>query len=214
MTLTAPARRDLLRRFGLHGIGLGLALAGCANLGGPSVVTLGQADLNALMGRAFPVQKRVLELIDVTLSAPSLQLLPERNRIAVVLALASQERVFGLAGRGRLDFDSALRYEPRDATLRLTQVRVQQLTLEGGLPQPPAAAASAASGSSTTSSASSPAANRLARLGSALAERALDELVLYTVPAERLASLRQLGLQPGAVTVTARGVEITLARSP
>lgn len=199
------SRRHLVALAGLASLGSALlgGLAGCAGLGGPQVITLGQAELDNLLARKFPMTRRVLELLDVTLSAPRLQLLPERNRIAVLLDLASRERLSGLAGRARLDFDSALRYEPRDATLRLTQVRVQQLSLDGGGPPGPAATTPAGTG----------AASRLARLGQSLVETALEDLTLYSVPAERLADLRRLGLVPGAVTVTARGVEITLARA-
>ena len=50
------------------------------------------------------------------------------------------------------------------------------------------------------------------RLGQALAEKVLDDLVIYRLGAEPLARLREAGLVPGAVTVTARGVEITLQR--
>ena len=205
MPATPPLARRQIALGGLVSLGSALlgGLAGCAGLGGPQVITLGQADLDRLLARKFPMTRRVLELLDVTLSTPRLQLLPERNRIAVLLDLASQERLSGLAGRARLDFDSALRYEPRDATLRLTQVRVQQLSLANGSPTGPAASVPAGPS----------ALGRLARLGQTLVETALEDLVLYSVPAERLADLRRLGLMPGAVTVTARGVEITLAKA-
>ena len=204
MTVTMPLSPSRRRLF-LASLGavLSCSLSACAGLGGPQVITLGQTDLDRLLARKFPMTRRVLDLLDVTLSAPRLQLLPERNRIAVALALASQERVTGQAGLAQLQFDSALRYEPRDATLRLTQVRVQQLSLEIGVPlaagTPPAAGPGAS--------------GWLARMGQSLVQGALDDLALYSVPAERLADLRRLGLAPGAVTVTARGVEITLAKA-
>ena len=195
-------RRDWVAALGLVGLA---GLAGCGSLVGPQVITLGQADLDRLLSRRFPMQRRVLDWLDLALSAPRLQLLPERNRMAVQLDLASSSRMAGWAGRARLDFDTALRYEARDATVRLTQVRVQQLLLDGGsgapVPPAPAPAPAAATG------------GPLARLGQALAETTLDDLALYTVPTDRLAELRRLGLAPGAVTITARGVEITLARA-
>jgi len=168
---------------------LAAGLAGCGGLLGPQVITLGEAELVALMGRSFPQTRRVLEVLEVELSTPQLRLIPDRNRLAVVLNIRTRERLLGGAGRGQISFDSALRYEPQDASLRLTQVRVQQIGFEGG----------AASG--------------LQRLGIALAEAVLEDLTLYRLSAERQASLRQVGLQPGAVTVTSRGVEITLARA-
>ena len=211
MPFARPLSRRHLALAGFASLGSALlgGLAGCASLLGPQVITLGQADLDRLLARKFPMTRRVLELLEVTLTAPRIQLLPERNRIAVVLDLASQERLSGLAGRARLGFDSALRYEPRDATLRLTQVRVQQLSLDGSSPTLPGA--TTAAGPSSTVAPVAP--GLLARLGQSLAATALDEMVLYSVPAERLADLRRLGLVPGAVTVTVRGVEITLAKA-
>lgn len=197
-------RRHLLLALAAPVLATGLAgLPGCAGLGGPSVITLGEAELAALVGRAFPLNRRVLEVLDLQLSAPRLRLQPERNRVAVALTLQAQERLRGGSGRGELAFDSALRYEPQDASVRLTQVRVQQVDFVPGSSAGPASAAlDALTAQPGTAQ----------RIGRALAERALEDLAIYRLGAERQASLRQLGLQPGAVTVTARGVEITLAR--
>ena len=187
---------------------------GCTGLGGPTVITLSEAEIVARIERSFPLTRRVLEIFEVQLQAPRLHLLPAQNRLAVDLTVQTQDRLFGKTGWGQLRFDSALRYDPRDATLRLTQVRVQQLSLSAGSA---AAEANPATNPATHPPSASAALPGLsgtsARLGNALAERVLDDLVIYRVPAERLASLRQLGLQPGAVTITARGLEITLARS-
>ena len=218
ITLTAPA----------SGLLTGL-LVGCAGLGGPTVITLSEAEIAALIQRSFPLTRRVLEVFDVQLQAPSLHLLPAQNRLAVDLTVSTQDRLFGRTARGQLLFDSALRYDAGDATVRLTQVRVQQVNLSAGStaaaetvppltakpaspawPDPPLVAAPLP-GPSGPSGPSSPL-DPSARLGYALAERVLDDLVIYRVPADRLASLHQLGLQPGAVTITARGLEITLAR--
>ena len=51
------------------------------------------------------------------------------------------------------------------------------------------------------------------RLGAVLAERVLEDFTVYRVPAERAAQLLRAGVAPGAVTVTPRGVEVTLAPS-
>ena len=188
------------------------ALWGCAGLGGPTVITLSEADLAVLIARSFPMQRRLLEMFDVQLNAPQLRLMPASNRLSVGLALTTQDRFFGNSGRGTLTFDAALRYEPRDASVRLNQVRVQNLGFEASaLPPPLRTPAPSASGGATVQPAPPPV-GPLARLGNALAEQALENLVIYSVPAERQASLRQLGLQPGAVTVTSRGVEISFAR--
>ncbi len=180
---------------------IALLSAGCSELGGPTVITLGEADITRLIERAFPIERRLLEVIDVELAAPTIQLLPDRNRLAVVLQLKSTERLFNRSMQGRLAFDSALRYEPSDASIRLTQVRVQSVGV-GATTRSPAPPAGGADGAEAL----------LARVSLVLAEKVLDEMPIYTLNAERQAQLRQSGLQPTAVTVTARGVEITIAR--
>ncbi|OGB05662.1 MAG: hypothetical protein A3E25_14585 [Burkholderiales bacterium RIFCSPHIGHO2_12_FULL_69_20] len=179
-----------------------MGLPGCAGLGNPSVITLGEAELAALVARAFPLNRRVLEVLDLQLSAPRLRLQPDFNRVSVALTLRAHERLRGGNGRGRLVFDSALRYEPQDASVRLTQVRVQQVDFMPGSSAGPASAAL-----DVLTAQPGPA----YRIGRALAELALEDLAIYRLSADRQASLRQRGLQPGAVMVTARGVEITLA---
>jgi len=213
------------RRFALTALTVAAAplglLVACSGLTGPTVITLTEAELAALIARSFPITRRVLEVIDVQMMAPRLRLLPAQNRLAVDLTVASQERIFGKTGRGQLVFDSALRFEPRDASVRLTQVRVQQFNLDTGGALPAGLGAPAVPVVPVAPSAQPGAAGASqagptgpgARLGTALAERALEDLSIYRVPADRLASLRQLGLQPGAVTITARGLEITLARA-
>lgn len=213
------------RRFALTSLTVAAAplglLVACSGLTGPTVITLTEAELAALIARSFPITRRVLEVIDVQMMAPRLRLLPAQNRLAVDLTVASQERIFGKTGRGQLVFDSALRFEPRDASVRLTQVRVQQFNLDTGGALPAGLGAPAVPVVPVAPSAQPGAAGASqagptgpgARLGTALAERALEDLSIYRVPTDRLASLRQLGLQPGAVTITARGLEITLARA-
>ncbi len=177
--------------------------AGCSDLDGPTVITLREADIAGLIERAFPIERRVLEVLDVALAAPTIQLLPDRNRLAVVLQLKSTELLFNRSLQGRVAFDSALRYEPSDASIRLTQVRVQSVGVGATTAATPTAPATPpADGSDAL----------LRRLSLVLAEKVLDEMPIYKLNAERQAQLRRSGLEPTAVTVTSRGVEITIAR--
>lgn len=203
---TLPTRRQLLLQAALAGAA-GLGLAACSPWTGPRLFTLGEAELADRVGRLFPQTRRLLDLLDIELSAPTLRLLPESNRLALALWLRTRERLLGHVGHGQLAFDCALRWAPQDASLRLTQLRVQQLWFEAGAGpvtppmQPPAVAA----GPRETTGIPP-------RLGLLLAEKVLDDLVIYRLAAEPQARLREAGLAPGAVTVTARGVEITLQR--
>ncbi len=170
-----------------------LFLGACAGLGGPPTVTLSQSEIERLVERNFPVDRALLDVFDVTVNAPKVALVPERNRLAAVVAVRARDRLFGSSWQGQLNFDAALRWEPKDQTVRLSQVRVQDLAL-------------ANPGALTRSTAE--------RLGAALAERVLEDSSIYRLSAERAAQMRQLGYVPGAVTVTSRGVEITFAPAP
>ena len=195
-------RRSMMLGPALAGMGASLGLLqGCSHALMPRVITLSEGELSALVARAFPMQQRLLEVLDLQLSAPRLRLLPELNRLSVLLAVQAQERLRGGSGRGELLFNSFLHFEPQDATVRLAQVRVQQLDF---MP--------AATGGSSTMDSLTALPGGLQRIGRQLAERLLENLVVYRLSAERQAQLRQWGLKPGAVTVTSRGIEISLAR--
>ena len=94
-----------------------IGLTGCTSLGGLRPLTLSQADLQRAIERHFPLQRRLLEVIDIQVARPTVRLLPERNRIAIELDLAASERLSGRLVSGNLTLDHALRYEPADAGL-------------------------------------------------------------------------------------------------
>jgi hypothetical protein len=161
--------------------------AGCADLGLPSQLTLSQAELDERLARRFPRTQRVLEVLELTLSAPQVVLLPARNRLGCDFALQLRERLFDSSHAGRVAFDSALRWEPLDATLRLWQVDVQRLDLDT-LPR-------ALGGSSQ-------------RLGRLLAEQLLEGLVLWQMPEAQRQRLQRAGLGVGPINVTEQGLVV------
>jgi hypothetical protein len=161
-----------------------LTLPGCSGLLGPQTYTVDEAELGRLLARQFPKTQSIAGLAELTLASPALRLLPERNKLGAQFDLAASERLSGRSTTGRLDLEGALRYEPSDQSLRLAQVRVQQLQWEG---------------------AGSQAAQRAAAL---VAERLLEDMVLYRLKPEQAQRMARAGLSPGAVTVTPRGVEL------
>jgi hypothetical protein len=165
---------------------LALGLAACAALG-PREVTISEAQLQAAIERQFPRERRLFEVLDVTLLRPQVRLAPERNRIVTQLELGAVERLSGRTLRGSLALDHGLRFEPSDATVRLASVKVNALQLDVG---------------GTTLQ------GQAARLGSLLAERVLEDFVLYRVSDDKREVLRQAGLVDATVTVTARGVHL------
>ena len=173
-----------------------LFLAACAGMGVPRSITVGEAELQAQLAKRFPMQRSLLDTFDLQLSDPRLRVDAPSSRLATELTLRGSDRRSGRSLQGRLALDYALRFEPQDSSIRLVQPRIESLEFapEPGL---------------------SPRRNELAqRMGIALAERLLDDLVLYRVPAERLEKLRAAGYRPGTLQVTPAGVEITIEPLP
>ena len=156
-------------------------------------VSFSESELQRLLERAFPLERRVLDVLEVVVATPRLRLLPEQNRLALELDINARDRLFGGQWPGRLALESALRYEPSDQSLRLAQVRVLQFSLNPG------------------SGAARP---QLERLGTVLAERVLEGFSVYRLPPEKAAKLQRAGMAPGAVNINTRGVEITLVPAP
>lgn len=168
-----------------------LWLVGCAVLDGPRSFTITPQELDNLLEKRFPLDRRMLEVLDVTVSTPRLQLLPERNRLATSLEVSTRDRLFGRSWRGRVALDAALRWEPTDSTLRLQGVRVNEFTFDGA--------------EALTRR------DQAERIAALLAERVLEDFTVYRLTPERQAKLQRLGVTPGGVNVTRGGVEITFA---
>jgi hypothetical protein len=179
---------------GLHRLGCAVVaclLAACSSLGGARVVAIPQDELARILDTQFPLDSRLMDVVDVQVDAPRLTLLPERNRLATELDVVTSERLYGRAYRGQITLDYGLRYDGPTQAIRLTEVRVNKLELEDG----PADAAMPPT---------------LNRLGSLLAEQMLNDLAVYRFTAEEAEALRRTGYAPGRLVVTARGLEITL----
>jgi hypothetical protein len=111
--------------------GAALTIPGCGGFG-PRTVELPQARLQELVARHFPVDKRLLDVIDLTLDSPRVGLQPEANRISVEVALRAngggpiQTRL-----SGSLLVSEGLRFEPSDNTVRLVDVQVERFVIDG-----------------------------------------------------------------------------------
>jgi hypothetical protein len=169
-----------------------LLLSACAGMGVPRSITLGEAELQAQLAKRFPMQRSLLDSFDLQLSDPTLRVDASARRLATEMTLRGSERRTGRSLQGRLALDYALRFEPQDGSVRLVQPRIASLEFE---PEPGL----------------SPRRGEMAqRMGIALAERMLDDLVLYRVPEPRLQALKAAGFRPGMLQVTPAGVEITI----
>ena len=166
-------------------------LLGCSGLPlGMDRIVLGEADLARRLAERFPFQKRYLELFDIDLSEPQLRLMPESNRLGTRFTYAAGGAWLGTRRiQGQADFSYGLRFEPSDASVRLSEVRLESFELPG---------AGAAQSS------------QLKRVAGLVAEQWLEGQEIYRVPAERLRRAQGLGWQPAALQVVPGGVSLQL----
>ncbi|HSI59042.1 MAG TPA: hypothetical protein VLA16_15890 [Ideonella sp.] len=169
--------------------GMALVLAGCAQLAGPRSVVFSEGELQQMLERKFPLDRRMLEVMEVKVSQPQLRLLPERNRLTLDLQADATDRLFANALHGRLALESGLRLDPRDASIRLTQVRVTAFTLDkdGASPRVP-----------------------LQRLGALVAETLLEDAAIHQLKPEQMERLTRAGYQPGSIEITPAGIVISV----
>ncbi|XVJ69733.1 MAG: DUF1439 domain-containing protein [Rhizobacter sp.] len=173
----------------------GLLLLPCTLLGvsacatSPRTLTFSQADLTRWAQTRFPMDRKLLEVLELTLSNPQFTLLPESNRLAAVVDLSGKDRLFGRSFTGQLALDGSLLFDVNEQAVRLVDVKVSQLKLEGL----PLAAQSTVNG-----------------LGPVLVQQVFARQPLYRFKPEDLQRAAAAGLKPGALKVTGLGIELSL----
>ena len=181
------------RRF-LTAAPTGLALGGAAMwllvtpaaLAQPSF-TVPLEQLQEMVSTKFPRSVPVQGLVDLTLQAPRLRLLPEVNRLGAAMVVDAAGAALRRGHAGTFDVEFALRYEASDRSLRAHQIKLGRLdfpTLK-------------------------PAVNDLLNVyGPVLAEQSLREVTLHQLRPQDTALFDGMGLQPGPITVTAKGLTV------
>lgn len=167
----------------------GLALGAVALLLGRGALaqpsyTVPLAQLQEMVAPKFPRSVPVQGLFDLTLQVPLLRLLPEVNRLGATMAVDAA---------GLFDVEFALRYEASDRTLRAHQIRLGRLdfpTLKPAVAQ------------------------LLNVYAPVLAEQSLREVTLHQLRPQDTAMFDGLGLQPGPITVTAKGLTVAFVGKP
>ena len=184
----APRRRAWLAAL------LAGALAACAGpWDGPRQITVSRQRLQDGIARAFPVQRSLAGLAELSLQAPTLTLLPQTNRLGLALDWVLAESLDGQRLTGRMALDFGLRYDAEQGVIRMVDVQVRQLDAD---------ALNAVQRA------------WVARLAPPLLGQLLSGQVLYRVPPEPLAQARQRGLQVRALQVLPDGLRIDLDSAP
>ena len=165
--------------------GAALLATGCANAQ-PSY-TVSQDQLQKAIAQRFPLKRQAGGLVEFTLQAPQLRLLPEQNRLGAAMVLGAAGPALRDSFAGTFDVDFALRYEASDQTIRAHQLKVNSLKMTG-LPPGPAALIEAYAPS--------------------LAQQALLEVTVHKLRQQDLALADTMGLEPSTITVTDKGLAI------
>jgi hypothetical protein len=189
-------RRTLARRVSVAGTlcaGVLALLSGCAGLIGTHDIDISESQLTLLLARQFPMERKVLEVIDLNITNPQIRLLPQVNRMGTELDVSALDRLFGSSAMGHVSLDYALRFQPSDHTIRMSQVRVRELTLS--------------SGSNNLRGASQ-------RIGGLVAENALENLVLYRMKPAQADEMDRLNLVASPITVTSTGLHMSVSPRP
>ncbi|CAM4325702.1 DUF1439 domain-containing protein [Comamonas aquatilis] len=168
-----------------------LIATGCSGKSVPSSVSVSSAKLQEMVAKRFPKQFPVAGLLQLSLTSPTLAMLPERNALNALIPVELGGKVLKEVYSGALNVDFALRYEPTDRTLRAHQIKVNSLEMNGLAPAM---------------------SDMLATYTNALAEQALGQVVLYQLQDKDLALVDALAMEPGAITVTPQGLTIALVQ--
>lgn len=155
----------------------------------PTKISVTQAQLEQGLQGHFPKQLPIAGLLQFEMQQPQLALLPESNQLHTVLKVQLSGSALRATFQGEMQVRFGLVYDGRDRTVRAQRVEVLSLTLPEANP---------AIG------------DMVQTYGLKLAQQALQGYALYTVPAQDLAAADKLGLQPGAITVTAQGLDVAI----
>jgi hypothetical protein len=149
--------------------------------------------LQQTVAQRFPLRYPVQGLLNLDVQTPRLRLLPAQNRLGAAMQLQATGSVLGRSYSGSFDVDFALRYEASDQTIRAYQLHFQNLQFPELPPELQV---------------------MLSSLGPALSKQSLQEVVLHTLRPQDLALADTMGLQPGSITVTDKGLLIGFVTKP
>ena len=149
--------------------------------------TLPLAQLQEMAARKFPRSVPVQGLFNLTVQAPQLRLLPAVNRLGAAMAVEAAGPALRRSHEGLFDVEFALRYEPSDRSLRAHQIQLGRLEFPTLKPA---------------------VAELINAYAPVLAEQSLREVTLHQLRPQDTAVFDGLGLQPGPITVTDKGLVV------
>lgn len=164
-------------------------LASCASLVGPRDVDLPLAKLQAGVDKRFPLNRRMLELLDVQLSHPQVSLYPGEERIGISIDAAIVPAFRRTPWRGNLSLSGRLVVDANRNAILISDPRIENFTMDG---------------------VDESRQRQLARVAGLLVDEMVRDHPLYTFRPE---DLRYAGVQfaPTHIRTSERGLSVTIA---
>ena len=162
-------------------------LAACSTLIGPRDVNVSLAKMQQGLERRFPIDKRVLSVLDVKLTHPQLSLQPERERVALSIDASVAPPFIRQNWRGNLAMSGRLVLDPRRNAVYLSEASVDKVSIDGMDESQQ---------------------RQFAKVASLVADQLMHETPIYTFKPEEL---RYAGVQfvPTQIRTTGSGLTVT-----
>jgi hypothetical protein len=185
----ARTRRTLLA--GLAAVSGAALLASCASILGPRDVDLPLYKLQASLDRRFPMDNRLLELFDVRLSRPQLNVLPG-DRVSLTVDASVAQSFLRNPLSGTLAFSGRLYVDQARSAVYLAEPRLERFAISG---------------------IDDSVQRQLARAANGLLDKAILDIPVYSF---RMEELRYAGVQyvPTRIATTANGLRVSLEPLP
>lgn len=164
-------------------------VGGCASLLGPRTVVISDAEMSRRLAARFPIERRWLEIFDLHLTNPRVNSDAQSGRLRIEVDVRLGQRLTGSGLTARLQLFARPRYVPGDHSIRITDVAVDALKIEG---------------------------NGQTLLGnglawpSALLAQALEDRTIYQLNDSQLADLNRQGLVLRRLDIGSRGLQLHL----
>jgi hypothetical protein len=163
-------------------------LASCASLVGPRDIDIPLSKLQAGLDRRFPMERRALELFDVSLSRPQLSIAPDTGRMSLSLDALVAPPFTRKSWRGNLVLSGRLYVDAARGAVFMGEPKVERFTVDG---------------------IDESRQHQLTRVANILMDNVVNELALYNF---RMEDLRYGGVQfvPTRLVTTPNGLLISV----
>ena len=177
-----------LRLLSFVSAALTVLLASCATLLGPRDVEIPLSSLQQAVDRKFPFNSRYLDMLDLHIGNPRIELLPAENRILARMDVDFSPFYLNRTWSGSFAVSGRLRFDASRNAIVLADPRVERMNVNGF---------------------DMPYADQVARIGSFLAEELLQDLPLHTFRRDEL-RFGGVAFIPSKINTKADSLVVTL----